>query len=69
MRKGMYERLLSDVDPNEWVKVGSRHHKHITGVQVKYNHNRWAWEIIGGAKCGLMYETKWVAQTEAVKGV
>lgn len=69
MRKGFYEVLLSEVDPNEWVKVGSKHYQHVSGVQVKYDHNRWHWQIIGGAKCGLAYETKWASQTEAVKGV
>lgn len=69
MRKGMYERLLSDVDPKEWIQVASKHYRHKTGVQVKYDHNRWAWQVIGGVNCGRLYETKWQSQTEAVKGL
>jgi hypothetical protein len=23
--------------------------------------------VIGGAKCGYLYDTKWVAQTESIK--
>lgn len=69
MRKGFYERLLSDVEESEWTKVASKHYRHVTGVQVKYDHNRWAWAVIGGKNCGRLYETKWASQMEAVKGL
>lgn len=65
--KGFYENLLSEVIPGEWVKVGSKHFKHVDGVQVKYDHNAWKWQVIGGPKCGYYYDTKWAAQTEGVK--
>jgi hypothetical protein len=67
--KGTYETLLSSVNASEWVKVGSKHYRHIkSGIQVKYDHNRWKWQVIGGIKCGNMYDVKWVAQMEGVKG-
>jgi hypothetical protein len=65
--KGMFETLLSEVIETDWVKVASKHYKHKTGVQVKYNHNAWKWEVIGGAKCGMFYSVKWEAQTEGIK--
>lgn len=65
--KGTFEALLSDVVANDWLKVASKHYKHKSGVQIKYNHNRWKWEVIGGIKCGNLYDTKWVAQIESIK--
>lgn len=67
MTKGIYEAMLSDVVASDWAKVASKHYKHKSGIQVKYNHNAWKWEVIGGAKCGYMYDVKWAAQTEAIK--
>jgi len=65
----VYERMLSSVIPSEWVSQGKgkKHWIHVSGVQVKYDHNRWAWQVIGGAKCGLFFDTKWSAQTEGTK--
>lgn len=26
-----------------WVKIGDKHYKHHTGVEVHYDHMRWVW--------------------------
>lgn len=64
---GVYEAAFSEVVKSEWVKFGPKHFSHVSGVQVKYDHNAWAWQVIGGAKCGTYYKAKWEAQTEALK--
>jgi hypothetical protein len=65
--KGVFQTFLSEVVETDWAKVASKHYKHKSGVQVKYNHNAWKWEIIGGAKCGSLHNVKWEAQTEGIK--
>lgn len=65
--KGVFQTFLSEVVETDWAKVASKHYKHKSGVQVKYNHNAWKWEVIGGAKCGSFYNVKWEAQTEGIK--
>lgn len=65
--KGIYEQHLSTVVPGEWAKVASKHYKHVSGVQVKYEHNHWRWQVIGGPMCGYAFDAKWAAQTEGVK--
>lgn len=31
----------------EWASIGRKHYRHISGVEVRYNCNRWMWEIVG----------------------
>lgn len=63
----IYENMLSSVVKSEWKSVGRKHWSHVSGVQVKYDCNAWKWQIIGGARCGYKYDTKWAAQTEGTK--
>lgn len=51
-----------------WVKIARKHYRHITGIEVRYNCNRWLWEIIGGPEDGSAYGTLWVAQHSALQG-
>lgn len=52
------------VQTGAWVKVGRKHYAHISGVEVVYRCNDWAWEVIG---TGLMYQALWVAKQAAEK--
>lgn len=50
----------------EWVKIGRKHYEHISGVQIRYDCNRWAWEIIGRNE---LYTVLWAAKHRAEQGV
>lgn len=63
---GIYEAAFSEVVKSEWVKIGPKYWSHISGIQIKYDHNAWKWQVIGGANCGTYYKEKWAAQTAAV---
>lgn len=45
------------VQCGEWVKVASKHYRHISGVEIRYNCNRWVWEIIGRDEAYTVDET------------
>ena len=51
-----------------WEKVGRKHYRNTErGVEVRYDCNRWLWEVIGGSNCSLFYTTRTVAQYYAVR--
>ena len=50
-----------------WAKVASKTYRHISGIVVRYDCNRWAWEIVGGAEDGHMYGTLTVAAHSATR--
>ncbi len=52
-----------------WIKVAKRHYQHVTGIECRYDCNRWLWEIIGGAEDGNFYGSLWVAQYSALRGM
>jgi hypothetical protein len=49
-------------ESGEWNKVGSKHYRHIGGIEVRYNCNRWMWELVG---CDEAYTLLWVARHAA----
>lgn len=51
-----------------WNRTARKTYRHESGIVVRYNHNRWAWEIVGGAEDGHLYGTLNVAQYFATKG-
>jgi len=60
---------LALVESGAWAKVGSKHFRHESGIEVKYDHNAWNWQIIGGRECGYRYGTLEVAAYSAVRGI
>jgi len=52
-----------------WIKVARKHYQHVTGIECRYDCNRWLWEIVGGAEDGRFYGTLWVAQHAAIRGL
>lgn len=56
---------MKPITSGEWAKAGRKHYRHMSGIEVRYNHNRWLWEIIGGPEDGLAYGTLWIAQYQA----
>lgn len=51
-----------------WDKVASKHFRHTaSGAEVKYNHNRFLWEIVEGPGKGEAYVAKWIAFNRAAK--
>lgn len=51
-----------------WDKIARKHYRHESGVEVRYNCNAWAWEIIGGSEDGYKYGTLSIAQYSALRG-
>ncbi len=48
------------VAAGDFVKVGKKHYRHVSGVEIKYNWTRWAWELPDGRAWTLL----WVAVHE-----
>lgn len=46
----------------EWVKVARKHYAHISGIEVRYDCNRWGWEVVGQNE---LYTALWVAKHRA----
>lgn len=45
-----------------WNRTARKHYTHMTGIVVRYDNNRWAWEVIGGKRDGLHFQTLSAAQ-------
>ena len=42
-----------------WTKVARKHYRHISGVEVRYDCNRWGWEVVGeGLYFTVLYAAK-----------
>jgi hypothetical protein len=52
---------LELVATGAWAKTGSKTYRHASGTVIRYNHTAWAWEVIGGAHDGDMFQTMTVA--------
>lgn len=52
------------VESGAWVKLGSKHYSHISGAEIRYNSNRWVWEIVGRNEA---YSLLWVARYNVEK--
>lgn len=50
-----------------WAKVGRKHYRHDSGVEVKYNPNKWLWEVMGGENNGEAFGVLWAALHRAAK--
>jgi hypothetical protein len=50
-----------------WAKVGDKAYRHESGIEIRYNHNAWLWQIVGES---FGYKTlsvaKWNAEKQAV---
>lgn len=52
-------------ESGSWVKLGAKHYQHINGRQIRYNHNKWHWDVLddeGGFIAA--YDALWVARLE-----
>ena len=52
---------LELVATGAWAKTAKKTYRHASGIVIRYNHTAWAWEVIGGAEDGYMYQTMTVA--------
>jgi hypothetical protein len=50
-----------ELDGN-WMKVAKKHYLHGSGIEVRYNCNRWKWEVVGH---GEAYDSLWAAKYRA----
>lgn len=50
-----------------WNRIARKHYRHMSGIEVRYDHNAWNWEIIGGPEDGYRYSTLTVAQLSATQ--
>ena len=46
MRHGRTD--IEMVASGAWVKVGRKHFRHVSGVEVRYDSNAWLWKVSGG---------------------
>lgn len=53
------------IDSGEWARIGSKHYRHETGVEITYNHNAYGWAV--STRPGVVWKTLWVARYEAEK--
>ena len=44
-----------------WTKTANKTYRHVSGTVVRYRHNQWVGEIVGGAEDGNCYTTLSVA--------
>ena len=66
IRTDRYGRL-SPVTTGTWERVGRKHYRHVTGIEVVYRSNAWTWEIVGGPEDGHRYSTLTIAQASALR--
>lgn len=45
-----------------WAKVARKHYRHISGIEVRYDCNRWGWEVVGQNE---LYTVLWAAKHRA----
>lgn len=51
-----------------WAKIAPKTYQHVSGIVVRYDCNRWSWEIVGScAHDGYLYKTLTVAQHMATE--
>jgi hypothetical protein len=70
--KKMKRADLKLIETGTWVKInsaGKKTYQHNSGIVVRYDHNAWAWEIVGGKNDGYMYGTLTVAAYEVERGL
>ena len=47
------------VESGQWVKVASKHYRHVSGTEIQYDCNHWGWNIIGTKE---LWSSLWVAR-------
>lgn len=62
-----YNDRAKPITRGTWEKIARQRYRHMSGIEVKYDCNAWAWEIVGGSRDGEMYKTLNVSQYYAVK--
>ena len=55
------------INNGEWNRIASKTHRHASGIVIRYNHNRWLWEVVGGKDDGHSYTTLAAAQHAATR--
>lgn len=61
---GLYGMPKWSATEGAWAKVASKTYRHESGATVRYDCNRYTWEIVGGASDGRGYTSLWAAQYE-----
>ena len=46
----------------DWMKLGKKHYLHGSGREVRYDCDRWGWEVVG---LNELYTTLWAAKHRA----
>ena len=62
----VYFRRMQPITSGSWAKVARKTYQHEAGLVVRFDDNRWGWEIIGASRFdGYLYGTLWAAQMAA----
>jgi len=48
-----------------WVKLASKHYEHISGAVIRYDCNRWVWQIVGGDAYPLLWVARHAVERDA----
>lgn len=56
---------LDMIASGQWAKVGKKHYRHASGIEITYNCNKYGWQV--STKPQWLWKTLWVARYEAEK--
>ena len=48
-----------------WAKAGRKHYRHVSGAEVRYDHNAWCWRASNVE--GRVWDALWIAKMECEK--
>lgn len=53
------------VESGAWCKVSRQHYRHVSGAEIRYDCNRWVWQIVGGDAYTLLWVARHVVERSA----
>lgn len=56
------------VASGEWVKLAPKHYRHSSGAEIRYDCNRWVWQILGGDAYTLLWVARHWVESKAQHG-
>ncbi len=50
-----------------WVKLAPKHYRHESGAEIRYDCNRWVWQIVGAEAYTLLWVARHAVERKAVR--
>jgi hypothetical protein len=57
------------VQGGAWVKVNRKHYRHISGIEIAYDGNRWLWKVSDGTAYTLLWAARHWAEKLALEAM